>query len=151
MRRHRTDATDARHRERNPRGEIDVTFDGTTCPATTRSGDTDADPAPVAGLYRVPYTGPAGAPSSVTMAGAQAPKRWSDLVAWIATIDLATQGEPPAWVLTGPSVADAFGTGTPMSLAGAMPAATVGPVCASGMWPDLAFVPGTPFEVAVGP
>lgn len=132
-------------------GAIDVTFDGTTCRATPIGADSGRPEAVlVAGLYRVRYTGPASTPSSVTMAGVRAPKGWSDLVAWIATIDLGTQVEPPAWVLTGPSVADALGTGSPMSVAGSMPAATVGPICAFGTWPDLTFVPGTPFEVAVG-
>lgn len=129
-------------------GEIDVTFDGTACRATAIGADTTL----AAGLYRLHFTGPAGgSPFGVTMAGVQPPKSWSDLVAWIKTIDLATQQEPPPWVLTGPSVADEAGTGAPLSVAGAIPAGMVGPVCLSGTWPDLTFVPGTPFEVADRP
>lgn len=122
-------------------GEIDATFDGTTCRATLSAAST----APMDGLYRLRFTGPAGAPSGVTIVGVQAPRRWSDLVDWLATVDLATQPEPPSWVTLGASVSDEAGTGTPVSLAGAIPAGTVGPVCLSGAWPDLTFVPGTSF------
>lgn len=128
-------------------GEIEATFDGTTCRTTTSGAGTEL----VAGLYRLRYAGPAGAPSGVTMVGVRAPKRWPDLLAWIATIDLATEQEPPAWVLMGPSVGDEAGAGTTVTTAGAIPAATVGPVCLSGTWPDLTFVPGTPFEVTDRP
>lgn len=128
-------------------GEIDATFDGTACRATMSAASTP----PVDGLYRLRYTGPSAAPSGVTMVGVVAPKRWSDLVAWIAKVDLATQPEPPAWVVMGPSVGDEAGAGTPVSVAGALPAGTVGPVCLSGTWPDLTFVPGTSFEVADRP
>lgn len=131
-------------------GEIDVAFDGTTCRATTSDGG--AGPGPPAGLYRVRFAGLAGGtPSGVTVVGVQAPKRWSDLEAWIASVDLATQVEPPTWVILGPAASDETGAGGPVSIAGAMPAGTVGPVCVSGAWPDLTFVPGTPFEVAAGP
>lgn len=102
-------------------------------------------------MYRLQYSGPAGVPSGVTMAGVQTPKRWQDLVAWVATIDLTTASEPPDWIPPGPSVNDEGGSGTATSLVGSIPAATVGPVCLSGTWPALAFVPGTPFEVAERP
>lgn len=130
-------------------GEIDVTFDGTVCRAAPSGG---AGSPLVAGLVRIRFAGLAGGtPSGVTVVGVQAPKRWSDLEAWIASVDLATQQEPPSWVVLGPAASDETGTGGPVSIAGAMPAGTVGPVCVSGTWPDLTFVPGSPFEVADGP
>jgi len=128
-------------------GEIDATFDGTTCRARASGATTER----VAGLYRLRYTGPAGAPSGVTMVGVAAPQTWAELVDWLADVDLAKQQEPPAWVLLGPSVGDETGSATTVSVAGAIPAASVGPVCLSGTWPDLTFVPGTPFEVANRP
>ncbi|MGK2850131.1 MAG: nucleoside hydrolase [Candidatus Limnocylindrales bacterium] len=130
-------------------GEIDATFDGTTCRTTTSGADARAGF--VAGLYRLRYTGPAGVPSGVTVIGVQAPKRWADLVSWLATIDISKGQEPPAWIQMAASVADEAGTGTAVTAAGPIPAGTVGPVCLSGMWPDLTFVPGTPFEVTDRP
>ena len=128
-------------------GEIDATFDGTTCRATTSGATTEL----VAGLYRVRYTGPAGAPSGVTMVGVATPHTWAELVDWLADVDMESEQASPDWILLGPSVWDATGSATTASVPGAIPAATVGPVCVSGTWPDLTFVPGTPFEVANRP
>ena len=73
------------------------------------------------------------------------------LVDWLADVDMESEQASPDWILLGPSVWDATGSATTASVPGAIPAATVGPVCVSGTWPDLTFVPGTPFEVANRP
>ena len=101
-----------------------------------------------AGLYVIRYTGSSGTPSGVTIAGVQPPHTWQDLVAWLPTADPTSDQPPPDWIVVGPSTGDAAGNGAAVTAAGSLDPGIHGPVCLVGNWPDITFVPGTPFEVA---
>ncbi len=120
-------------------GEVDATWDGTTCAATV----TGKGP----GVYTVRYRGLSGAPSSVFIAGVRPPHAWSDLVDFLATVDLTTQTSPPDWFALGAQLSDDQGAGAPLTTTAPIEALTYGPVCASGTWPDLKFTAGEPFVV----
>jgi inosine-uridine nucleoside N-ribohydrolase len=122
-------------------GTVDITFDGTTCSATV-------DPAgPVQpGIYRLRYTGPAGTPGGGFLVGVDETASWGDLETFLLGLDPEVEAEPPSWVKLAGQVADEAGAGEPIEGTASVTAAgTYGPLCASGMWPDITFIPGAPF------
>jgi len=125
-------------------GSIEVIFDGTRCQEVGDASGT----ARTAGLHVLRYTGQHGTPSGTTIVGVRAPRGWDDLVAWLATADPASEQQQPDWIVIGPSVGDEAGDGAPVTSTGAITAGTYGPVCLTGTWPEITFVPGTPFQVA---
>lgn len=122
-------------------GTVDMTFDGAVCSATIEPAG------PVApGVYRLRYTGLAGTPGGGFMVGADETATWSDIETFLLGLDPEVDAEPPSWILLVGQVADDAGTGAPIEGTASVTAAgTYGPVCASGMWPDITFIPGTPF------
>jgi len=121
-------------------GSLKVTFDGTTCSLT---GSSDQ-----AGVHDLTYTGPAGQPSGTTVIGIQAPHTWAEVTSLLPTFD--AQASPPPWITEGPTATDADGTGTPVSATGTLETDVAGPVCLTGDYPNLRFVPGTSFPVGGG-
>jgi hypothetical protein len=122
-------------------GSLAVAFDGTTCAI---SGDS-SDP----GLHELRYQGPPGTASGGALVGVQPPRRWGDVVAMLPTFDV--EGPPPDWLLMGPTASDDTGSGREVTVMGDLEDGTYGPVCLTGTWPDLVFVPGTPFQTGSGP
>jgi hypothetical protein len=120
-------------------GTLSVTWDGSTCAATLVGGEP--------GLYTLTYMGPSGTPSGVLVAGVRPPKRWSDLVDFLSTLDLTTTTSPPDWVAQGGQANDEAGSGAPVEATVSLEALTYGPVCVVGTWPDLAFTAGEPFAI----
>lgn len=101
------------------------------------------------GLYEVNYTGTALTPSGLLIAGVRPPHAWSELVGFLETVDLSSEVELPDWIIDAGEANDESGTGAPMSTTTDLEAGIIyGPVCVTGQWPDLAFTPGEPFEVA---
>ncbi len=119
-------------------GQINVTWDGTTCARTVAGTG--------AGLYTIHYQGPAGDPTGVLIGGVRAPHTWSELTDFLATADVSTEVAPPDWLIQGGQVADDRGSGLGMDGTLELEAETYGPVCVTGEWPDLVFTPGDPFE-----
>jgi pyrimidine-specific ribonucleoside hydrolase len=117
-------------------GQVHVMWDGSTC-AMTVDGDGP-------GLYTLEYQGLAGTPSSVVIAGLRDARPWSELEAFLATIDLSTIDQPPDWVVTAGQANDEPGAGTLVTSTVELEAGIVGPICASGRWPDVAFTAGEP-------
>ena len=120
-------------------GAIRVTWTGTTCSATI-DGDRS-------GVYTLGFSGPAGSPAGVYVAGARAPHTWADLVAFITTVDVSSGATLPDWLVQGGQGVDEQGTGSPVGATAQLAAGTYGPVCVTGVWPDLVFKPGDPFEI----
>jgi inosine-uridine nucleoside N-ribohydrolase len=125
------------------KGDITVSWDGTACATTETDGL-----AP--GVARVTYENESGAPAGVTVVGVATPHTWDELATFLEDVapDEMEQG-PPAWVTEGVALIDETAeggerTGT-VSLG---PGSTYGPVCITGVWPDLAFTVGEPFAVA---
>ncbi len=124
-------------------GELTVTWDGTTCgmkPFETLGP----------GVVRVAFENASGKPAGVLVGGATPPHTWTELVAVIKDLDVATD-TPPDWIIEGASVNDETGTGAPVSGTMVARPAIYGPICVTGTWPDLVFTPGEGFEVAAAP
>lgn len=121
-------------------GSLTVAFDGTTC---SLSGSSDQP-----GVHDLTYTGPAGQPSGATVIGVQAPHTWADVTSLLPTFD--AQASPPPWISEGPNAVDANGTGTPVTATGTLETDIAGPVCLTGDFPNVRFVPGPPFPVGGG-
>ena len=115
-------------------GSLEATWDGTTCSMTAPDDS---------GLYDVTYTGPAGQPSGVMVAGVAAPGTWADLETFVADLDLSTETSPPAWLLLGGQLLDEPGAGSPVGGTAFVEPGTWGPVCVQGTWPDLTFTIGS--------
>ena len=120
-------------------GTLAAAWDGTTCTLATEA----AEP----GYYELTFSGTAGTPSGVIVAGVAAPNTWADLEAFAATFDPETLIEPPAWLLEGGQAFDDAGSGQPVTGSATLEPGTWGPVCVEGVWPDVTFSPGAPFEV----
>jgi len=121
-------------------GSLKVAFDGTTCSITGSSDQT--------GVHDLTYTGPAGQPSGVTVIGIQPPHTWADVTSLLPTID--AKASPPPWISEGPSATDATGAGAPVTATGALQTDVAGPICLTGAFPNLRFVPGPSFQVGGG-
>jgi hypothetical protein len=120
-------------------GRIQVTWDGSTCAMTVDGGGP--------GLYTLGYQGPAGSPSGVFVAGVRDPHPWSDMQAFLKTVNLSTESALPDWLIQGGQAYDEQGTGAALSSTIELAPGTVGPVCVTGEWPNLVFTPGDPIEV----
>ncbi len=121
-------------------GQVHATWDGTTCAMNVDGGG--------AGFYTLDFQGTAGTPSSALIAGVREPHQWSELEAFLATIDLSTTTQPPDWVVQAGQANDEPGTGDAVSTTVNLAPGTFGPICATGEWPDLTFTAGEPTEVA---
>ncbi len=122
-------------------GTVDIAFDGSMCSATVEPAR-PVEP----GVYRLRYTGPAGMPGGGFLVGVDETASWSDIETFLLSIDPKTATEPPSWMLLAGQVADEAGAGQPVvGTASVTAAGTYGPMCASGMWPDITFVPGAQF------
>gem|GEM_PF-1234274 len=122
-------------------GTVDITLQGSVCSATI-------EPASVVepGVYRLRYTGPAGTPGGGFLIGVDETASWSDLATYLLSMDPEIATEPPSWILLAGQVADEAGAGQPVEGTASVTAAgTYGPMCASGTWPDITFIPGAPF------
>ncbi len=121
-------------------GTLTGSFDGTAC--TLRSDAT------AAGSYALRYTGPADVASQFIVVNVHAPNTWADLGTFLQTIDVDAAETMPEWFTTAGEATDSGGgvPGPPVRID--VPAGTVGPVCVTGTWPDLAFTPGEPMEFA---
>ena len=121
-------------------GSLAVSFDGTTCSLT---GSSDQP-----GVHDLTYTGPAGQPSGATVIGVEAPHTWAEVTSLLPTVD--PQASPPPWISEGPNAVDANGIGTPVTATGTLETEVAGPICLTGAFPNLRFVPGQPFPVGGG-
>jgi hypothetical protein len=123
-------------------GTIDITWDGTVCAATV---DPPGEVQP--GSYELRYTGPSSGPSGGLLVALDEGRPWSDLRTFLSGLDPegADNVQPPEWTRLAGQVVDEAGNGaTVVGTATVTEAATHGPICASGGWPDLTFVPGEP-------
>lgn len=122
-------------------GTIDITWDGADCSATIDPvGPLDL------GVYRLRYTGVAGAPGGGFLVGVDETASWSDIETFLLGIDPGVDVEQPAWIRFAGQVADEAGAGeTVEGTASVTEVGTYGPMCASGTWPEITFVPGAPF------
>lgn len=121
-------------------GSLSASFDGTTCSVRGASDET--------GLHVIEYTGMTGRSSGVVIAGVRPPFQWSQLEILLPTFDPAAA--PPDWVNVGPVADDQAGTGGPVTGAGDLDEGAYGPVCYTGTWPNLVYVPGHPFQTGSG-
>ena len=121
-------------------GELSVSFDGVTCRI---SGHSERD-----GPHALAFTGREDNPSGVFIVGTSEPHTWEDILKLLPTFDV--QGEPPDWLVIGPSVDDKLGTGSEVTTTGDLAEGFYGPVCTRGVWPAVTFRAGTPFEVGSG-
>jgi inosine-uridine nucleoside N-ribohydrolase len=122
------------------KGTIDITWDGTTCAATV---DPAGDVVP--GVYQLRYTGQAGAPSGGVLVGVDETASWSDVGDFLLGLDPETETEEPSWLRMIGQAADEAGTGETVTVTAAVTeAGTYGPVCLTGMWPDITFTAGEP-------
>ena len=121
-------------------GQLAVTFDGTRC---TLTGHSDRD-----GPHRVDLKSVTRRRGGVAIVGTTAPHTWEDLLA--ALPDANSRATPPDWLVVGPIVADAEGSGKVLTATGDLKEGFYGPLCYLGTWPDVVLTPGTPFEVGSG-
>ena len=98
------------------------------------------------GLHTLRYQGPPGVASGVLVGGVRAPHTWSDLVDFITTVDVSSEVDSPDWLIDGGQAYDETGTGQPITSTVNLSGAESGPVCVTGAWPDLIFMPGDAFE-----
>jgi purine nucleosidase len=121
-------------------GELSVSFDGVRC---RMSGHSDRD-----GPHALAFTGRKGEPSGVSIVGTSEPHTWQDILTLLPTFDV--QGDPPDWMVVGPTAIDETGAGSEITTTGDLAEGFFGPVCLRGTWPDLTLTAGTPFEVGSG-
>ena len=121
-------------------GTVHAAWDGTTCSMTV---DGDGP-----GMYTLEFQAPAETPAGVMVAGVKDSHSWSDLEAFLTSIDLSVDTDVPEWIVQVGQVNDEPGTGEPVTATVELAPGTAGPVCASGEWPDLSFVAGAPSEIA---
>ncbi len=121
-------------------GQLSVTWDGTTCAATS-SGEIGR------GVVQVTLENASGQPGGVLVAGVEPPATWDELLALLDDLDPENTEAPPDWVIQGASLFDDTGNGVEMTGTMVAEPATYGPVCVTGDWPDLRFTPGEPFSV----
>ncbi len=121
-------------------GSLKVTFDGTTCSLT---GSSDQ-----AGLHDLTYTGPAGQPSGTTVIGIQAPHTWAERD--VAPSDVRCAGIATAVDHRGADRDRCRRDRDAREATGTLETDVAGPVCLTGDYPNLRFVPGTSFPVGGG-
>jgi hypothetical protein len=119
-------------------GVVGIRFDGEMCGASIETSG--------AGFHLVSFAATTGVASGALLAGVREPMTWADLLTALETFDLAT-GTPPEWYIDGGTLTDPKGSGDPVTTATALEAATYGPLCFTGTWPDLAITPGAPFDI----
>jgi inosine-uridine nucleoside N-ribohydrolase len=121
-------------------GEITVRWDGSTCAMEMTGGATP-------GVAALTFENGTGDPAEVQIVGIREPHTWPDVEALLTTPGLETTG-PPDWIIEAGFANDEAGTGAPARGSVRLEAATYGPLCIVGTWPDLAFRAGEPFVVA---
>jgi pyrimidine-specific ribonucleoside hydrolase len=132
------DRGDARLTPFSVAGEIGVRFDGEMCGASVETSGP--------GFHLVSFASTAGVPTGALLAGVREPATWADLLTALETFDPET-GTPPEWYIDGGTLTDPSGSGDPVTTATALEAATYGPLCFTGIWPDLDITPGAPFDI----
>lgn len=124
-------------------GELTATWDGTTCAIKPFETLTP-------GVARLTFENATGQPAGVLIGGLEPPHRWDEMLAFLADLDVQT-ATPPEWLVQAANVSDEGGTGAPVTGTMTVRAITYGPICVSGVWPNVTFVPGDPFEVSATP
>jgi pyrimidine-specific ribonucleoside hydrolase len=132
------DRGDARLTPFDVAGEVSVRFDGEQCGATVQSSGP--------GHHLLTFSSTTGVPSGVLLAGVRAPATWSDLLVALETFDFEAD-TPPEWYIDGGTLTTTSSTGEPVTTATALEPATYGPLCFTGVDPDLAITPGGRFDV----
>jgi hypothetical protein len=117
-------------------GTLSVGWDGAACRIEP--------PFPTAaGVVRVELHNRSAAPVGLLAAGVREPRTWADALAWIDGVDLgAPDLAPPDWIVPVGSEGLSAEAGADATGMVALPAGTVGVVCATGEWPDLTFADG---------
>lgn len=121
-------------------GTLTGSFDGTTCSMVSD--------ATTPGSYELRYTGTRDIASQLIVVNVVAPNTWADLESFVATVDVDTTETPPDWFAPVGDISDSGGGVPSAPVRIDVPSGVVGPVCATGTWPDLAFTPGEPLEFA---
>ena len=121
-------------------GELAVRWDGVTCAFEMPGGL-------VPGVAALTFENGTGDPVSVEIVGVRDPHTWQELNELLPTVDVQAANLPD-WVIDAGGLADESGAGGSMKGTVSLEAATYGPVCITGTWPDLQFHPGQPFVVA---
>ena len=124
-------------------GQIAVRWDGASCTFEMPDGVTP-------GVAALTFDNGTGDPAAVEIVGIREPRTWQDLLAFLPTLDPAseTAAALPDWVIDAGGLSDDAGTGGTIAGSITLEPGTYGPVCITGSWPDLVFRPGQPFVVA---
>jgi hypothetical protein len=99
------------------------------------------------GVAALTFDNGTGDPVGVEVVGVRDPHTWQELNELLPTVDVQAANLPD-WVIDAGGLADESGAGGSMKGTVSLEAATYGPVCITGTWPDLEFHPGQPFVVA---
>ncbi len=121
-----------------PAGEITVRWDGSTCAFEVAGG-------PTPGVASLTFENATGDPAGVQIVGVREPNTWPEVEALLPTLDL--EAGPPDWVIDAGGAFDEAGAGGTIKGSVTLEAATYGPICIVGTWPDLTFRAGAPFVV----
>jgi inosine-uridine nucleoside N-ribohydrolase len=121
-------------------GGLAVRWDGVTCAFEMPGGLRP-------GVAALTFDNGTGDPVAVQIVGVREPHTWQELEDLLPTVDVEATVLPD-WVIEAGGLADEAGAGGSMKGTVALEAATYGPVCITGTWPDLQFHPGQPFVVA---
>jgi inosine-uridine nucleoside N-ribohydrolase len=124
-------------------GELRATWDGTTCAVKPFE-------ALGPGVARLTFENTSGTPAGLLIGGVQPPHRWDEVVALLADIDVQT-ATPPDWLVEAGNINDESGAGAPLTSTMTVLPITYGPICVTGVWPNVTFVPGDPFDVSAAP
>jgi len=121
-------------------GTLTVTWDGSTCDLEGSSGLT-------AGSVRLEVANRSDQALAALLAGVETPRTWTDVVAFLESVDLLDPNlAPPEWIIQISSSATADPGGEAVAIA-SVPAAEVGVICATGEWPALDLTPSTSVEI----
>jgi hypothetical protein len=101
------------------------------------------------GVAGLTFDNGTGDPAGVQIVGVREPHIWQDLVDLLPTLDPESETAGlPDWVIDAGGASDEEGTGGTIAASVVLEAGTYGPVCLTGIWPDLVSRPGQPFIVA---
>ncbi len=123
-------------------GAMRVVFDGATCRL-------EGEPPTKAGLVRIDFANRSSLPAGLLAAGARPPKTWADALNLIETIELDDPALViPDWIVQVDGPGPFAEPGKDALALVTLPPGSLGVACATGQWPDLAFVDGGSFTLA---